>query len=89
MLIKIKQGDETLQFDSKDVLIAVLFTPSDKETIKKMEHDDLLYMSGPFQVLSNGVAAAWQWAMNGWKGAKYVDRQSIQMSRQFEKTRRF
>lgn len=73
MLVKIKQGDQTIQYDSKDVLIAVLFTPADKEIVEKMEHADLLFLSGPFSVMAEGVTDAWHWAFNGWKGATFID----------------
>lgn len=73
MLVRIKQGDTTTEFNSKDVLIAVLFTPADKEIVEKMAHDDLLFLSGPFSVMAKGAADAWHWAFNGWKGATFVD----------------
>lgn len=73
MLVKIKKGDTTLEFNSKDELIAVLFTPADKEIVEKMSHNDLLFLSGPFSIMKDKVADAWQWAFNGWKGASFVD----------------
>ncbi len=73
MLVKIKQGDTTTEFNSKDVLIAILFSPSDKEVVENMTHDDLLFLSGPFSVMKDKVADAWHWAFNGWKGATFVD----------------
>ena len=72
MLVKIKTGDTTLEFNSKDELIAVLFTPADKEIVEKMAHDDLLFLSGPFSIMKDKAADAWQWAFNGWKGATFV-----------------
>ncbi len=73
MLVKVKDGDRTLQFNSQDVLIALLFTPADKEIVEKMAHSDLLFLSGPFAVMKDKVADAWHWAHNGWKGATYID----------------
>lgn len=73
MMVKIKKGDTTLQFNSQDELIAVLFTPADKEIVEKMAPDDLLFLSGPFSIMKDKVADAWQWAFTGWKGATFVD----------------
>lgn len=73
MLVKIKQGDVTTEFNSKDVLIALLFTPADKEIVEKMKRDDLLFLSGPFSIMKDKVEEAWHWAFNGWKGATFVD----------------
>lgn len=77
MLVKIKQGDTTTEFDSKDVAIAILFTPSDKEIVEKMEHNDLLFLSAPFKVMAGNEAEVWKWAFNDWKGATYVDQSVI------------
>lgn len=73
MLVKIKKGDQTLEFNSQDELIAVLFTPADKEIVENMAHDDLLFLSGPFSVMAEKAADAWHWAFNGWKGATFID----------------
>ena len=72
MLVKIKQGDKTIEYDSKDVAIAILFTPSDKEHVEKMEHDDLLFLSAPFNVMAGNEAETWHWAYNDWQGATFV-----------------
>jgi len=77
MLVKIKQGGTTMQFDSKDVPIAILFSPSDKEIVEKMEHDDLLFLSAPFKFMANNAAEMWKWAFNDWKGATFVDPQKV------------
>lgn len=77
MLVKIKQGDTTTEYDSKDVAIAILFTPSDKEIVEKMEHNDLLFLSAPFKVMAGNEAEVWKWAFNDWKGATYVDPHSV------------
>lgn len=73
MLVKIKMRDQTLEFDSKDHLIAILFTPSDKQVVEKMKSEDLLFLTGPFKIMAQGAADAWHWAFNGWKGATFVD----------------
>ena len=73
MLVKIKQGDTTTEFNSQDVLIAVLFSPTDKEIVENMAHDDLLFLSGPFSVMKDKASEAWHWAFNDWKGASFVD----------------
>ncbi len=73
MLVKIKDGDTTTEFNSQDVLIAVLFSPTDKEIVENMARDDLLFLSGPFSVMATKAADAWHWAFNGWKGATFID----------------
>lgn len=77
MLVKIKQGDKTVEFDSKDVAIAILFTPSDKEIVEKMEHNDLLFLSAPFKVMAGNEAEVWKWAFEDWKGAHFVDPHAV------------
>lgn len=77
MLVKIKQGDKTMEFNSKDVAIAILFTPSDKEIVEKMEHNDLLFLSAPFKVMAGNEAEVWKWAFEDWKGATFVDPHSV------------
>lgn len=78
MLVKIKVNDQTLEFNSKDHLIAVLFSPSDKKIVEDMAANDLLFLSGPFRIMAQGAADAWHWAFNGWKGATHVDPNSVQ-----------
>ncbi len=85
MLVKIKMSDQTLEFDSKDHLIAVLFTPSDKEIVEKMASEDLLFLTGPFNIMATKVADAWHWAFNGWKGATLVDSKSAASQSQLRK----
>lgn len=77
MKVKVKVGDTTLEYDSKDVAIAILFTPSDKEIVEKMEHNDLLFLSAPFKVMAGNEADVWHWAFNDWKGARFVEPGSI------------
>jgi len=77
MLVKVKQGDTTTEFDSKDVAIAILFTPSDKETVEKMAHNDLLFLSAPFKVMAGNETEVWHWAFNNWKGATFVDPHTV------------
>lgn len=89
MLVKIKQGDTTTEFNSKDVLIAVLFSPADKEIVEKMAHNDLLFLSGPFSVMADKVSEAWHWAFNGWKGATFVDPASAASQRDTQQLRKF
>ena len=77
MQVRIKKGDQTLCFDSKECVIAILFRPADKEQIEKMAPEDLLFLQAPFQVMKDRAAEVWKWAMEGWPGARYVDRQAI------------
>ena len=85
MLVKIKQGDTTTEFNSKDVAIAILFSPSDKETVEKMAHDDLLFLSAPFKVMAGHESEVWHWAFNDWQGATFVDPQSVSSQSQKRK----
>jgi len=73
MLVKIQlDNGETVQYNSQDNLIAVLFTPSDKKVVQDMVENDLLFLSGPFRIMSVGFQKAWAWAYNSWKGAHLV-----------------
>lgn len=73
MLVKIQlENGETVQYNSQENLIAVLFTPSDKNVVENMAKDDLLFLSGPFRIMSRGVEKAWAWAYDSWIGAHYV-----------------
>jgi hypothetical protein len=83
MLIKIKRGDTTLQFDSHDVAIAILLTPKDREAIDKMPTNEQLILTGPFSLMKDKAAETWQWAMTGWKGAQYVSKDEITQLRKF------
>ena len=85
MLVKIKHGDTTTEFNSKDVAIAILFSPSDKEIVEKMAHTDLLFLSAPFKVMASGAAEVWAWAFNNWKGATYVDPHTVMSKPQQER----
>ena len=85
MLVKIKHGDTTTEFNSKDVAIAILFTPNDKEIVEKMEHNDLLFLSAPFNVMAGHEADVWHWAFNDWKGATYVDPHTVMSKPQQER----
>jgi len=77
MLVKIKVGDKTLEFDSQKHLMAILLTPSDKQSIDNMKDDQQLIVSGPVSSFQNGQHEAWQWAMTGWKGAKHIPGQLL------------
>jgi len=72
MLVKVKIGDKTIEFDSKEHLIAILLDPGSKESIKNMEDDQQLILTGPLSIMRNGTADAWQWAMTDWHGAKLI-----------------
>ena len=71
MLVKIKTGDQTLEFDSTKNPIAILFTPKDKEHVENMRHDELLLLSAPLKDMRS-PERIWHWAYNDWKGAKYI-----------------
>lgn len=74
MLVKVKtETGQTLQFNSQEVDIAILFTPKDKEAIAKMPREDLLIVSAPLKSMRDKAAEVWHWAYNGWKGATHVD----------------
>lgn len=77
MLVKVMKGDQTLEFDSTECAIAILFRPADKELVEKMAPEELLFLQAPFQVMKDRADSVWHWAMNGWKGARYVDPSSI------------
>lgn len=83
MLIKIKKGDTTLQFDSHEVAIALLLTPKDREAIDKMPPDEQLILTGPLKLMRDKAAETWQWAMTNWEGAKYVSSREITQLRKF------
>jgi len=72
MLVKIKHGDKTLEFNSTENAIAILFTPNDKVEVEKMAREDLLFLSAPLKVMRDGAADVWHWAFNDWKGATRV-----------------
>jgi len=75
MLVKVKKGDQTLQFNSQNEDIAILLTPKDKQAIQEMPREDLLIVSAPFSSMKtqSNVAEVWQWARQDWKGATLVD----------------
>jgi hypothetical protein len=77
MLVKVKMGDETLQFDSLKNPIAILLTPKDKEAIEKMPKEDQLIVSAPLVAMRDKAAEVWQWAMTDWEGATYVNPDNI------------
>jgi len=83
MLVKIKRGDQTLQFDSHECAIAILLTPKDREAIDNMPVDEQLILSGPFNLMKDRAAETWQWAMTGWKGAQHVSPEQITQLRKF------
>lgn len=72
MLVKVKQGDMEFQFDSREVAIAILLTPKDREAIDAMPRDQQLILSAPLQLMRDKAAEAWNWAMYGWKKATHV-----------------
>lgn len=77
MLVKIKVGDKTLEFDSQKHLIAILLDDGSRASIAQMKDDERLVLSGPLHEIQHGSAAAWQWAMTDWKGAKFVPAQLL------------
>lgn len=77
MLVKVKVGEETIEYNSLETPIAILFTPKDKEHIEKMQRDDLLMISAPLKAVQFDLARLWQWAKTGWRGATYVDLDNI------------
>ena len=83
MLVKIKRGDTTLQFDSHECAIAILLTPKDREAIDKMPVDEQLILSAPFRLMKDKAADTWQWAMTGWEKAQYVSSSEITKLRKF------
>ncbi|MCK5644343.1 MAG: hypothetical protein KAJ19_26325 [Gammaproteobacteria bacterium] len=90
MLVKIKDGDNTLQFDSRENAIAILLTPKDKEHIETMSHNDLMILSAPFQLMKDKAVDAWHWAMNGWQGATWIPNDGVTQSQlNFDQLRKF
>jgi len=77
MLVKIKKGDVTMEFDSQDCLIAILLDDGSKQSVANMKNDERLILSGPLSVIRGGAAAAWQWAMTGWTKAQFMPGQVI------------
>lgn len=72
MLIKIKDGDKTLQFDSRKVRIAILLDPASKEAVDKMGPDEPLIVAAPLDEMRNNSAEVWQWALGNWEGATLI-----------------
>lgn len=72
MLVKVKKNGQTLQFDSTKDDIAILLTPKDKEAIEKMEREQMLIVSAPFNSMKDKASEVWAWAYNGWDGATFV-----------------
>lgn len=72
MLVKIKVGDQTMEFDSQKVTMAILLDSSSKQAIKNMADEEQLILSGPPSIMRDNAAEAWQWAMQDWEGAKFV-----------------
>lgn len=72
MLVKIKVGDKTLEFSSTECAIAILLKPEDRDMIEKMDRNDQLILSAPYQLMKDKTAETWDWAMTNWKGAQYV-----------------
>ncbi len=83
MLVKIKKGDQTLQFDSHECAIAILLTPKDREAIDGMDVNEQLILTGPLKLMKDKAAETWQWAMTGWKGAQYVSSDNVTQLRKF------
>jgi len=83
MLVKIKRGDQTLQFDSHECAIAILLTPKDREAIDNMNPDEQLILTGPLALMRDKAAETWQWAMTNWEGAQYVSSDNITQLRKF------
>ena len=83
MLVKIKKGDQTLRFDSRECAIAILLTPKDREAIDKMPVDQQLILSGPLLLMRDKAAETWQWAMTNWKGAQHVSPSEVTSLRKF------
>lgn len=78
MLVKIKLKDRTLEFNSKDVPIAVLMTDKDREAIDKMPAEERMILSCPISSMAGGEASEiWRWAYNDWQGATLVSNQSV------------
>ena len=87
MLVKIKLDDgNTVQYNTQDNLIAILFTPSDKDVVENMAKDDLLFLSGPFKIMSRKLQESWAWAFDSWKGAHFVS--GPQLASQTQTTRK-
>jgi len=72
MLVKIKVGDKTMEFDSSKHLIAILLDDATRDAIDKMPKDEQMVLSGPYKVMATGAAQAMQWAMTDWQGAKFI-----------------
>lgn len=66
MLIKIKEGKQNYQFDSRHAAIAILLDQKDKDAIAAMAEKDRLILSAPLRLMQDKAARTWQWALTGW-----------------------
>ncbi len=66
MLVKIKAGDKTLQFNSADHVIAVLLDDQSKKVCDNLKPNERLLLSGPIKAFAGGSGEALIWAMEGW-----------------------
>jgi len=80
MLVKIKDGKQTYQFDSRSSAIAILLDQKDKDAISNMPEDERLILSAPLRLMQDKAARTWQWALTGWDGAEVVAMPEIKVT---------
>lgn len=72
MLIKVKIGDKTVEFNSQEHVIAILLDDGNRQVIDNMPPDERLIVSGPITAFHGNKEKIMAWATTGWKHAKLI-----------------